>query len=111
MVTSHRGGDSLPGVVDERHGRPGPRPSTPPRTTLGALAAWLGERTPATLTGDPDTEVTGLTLSTARVRPGDLYVALPGSRVHGADHVGAALEAGATAVLTDDEGARRLDPG
>jgi len=53
-------------------------------------------------------EVTGITLSTDRVLPGDLYAALPGSRAHGADFVPAAVAAGAVAVLTDPAGAQRL---
>lgn len=60
----------------------------------------------------PDAEdvlVTGLTLGSGSVRPGDLYAALPGARAHGADHAAAAAAAGAVAVLTDPEGARRLD--
>lgn len=49
--------------------------------------------------------VTGITLSTTRVRPGDLYVALPGSRVHGARFAAEAAAAGAVALLTDRAGA------
>ncbi|WP_240341028.1 UDP-N-acetylmuramoyl-L-alanyl-D-glutamate--2,6-diaminopimelate ligase [Nocardioides sp. SYSU D00038] len=55
-----------------------------------------------------DVEVTGISLSTERVRPGDLYAALPGARAHGADFTGAALAAGAVAVLTDPAGATRV---
>ncbi len=80
---------------------PNPRPTHPPRTTLGELAAracpgatWRG-REPETV------EVTGVTLSTRRVRPGDLYAGLPGARAHGADFAVEALAAGAVAVLTD----------
>ena len=32
----------------------------------------------------PDVRVTGVTLDSRAVRPGDLYAALPGARVHGA---------------------------
>ncbi len=39
--------------------------------------------------------------------PGDLYVALPGARAHGADYVADAVTAGAIAVLTDEAGAVR----
>jgi UDP-N-acetylmuramoyl-L-alanyl-D-glutamate--2,6-diaminopimelate ligase len=53
-------------------------------------------------------EVTGLTLSTQRVRPGDLYAALPGARAHGADFTAAAVADGAVAVLTDPDGADRI---
>ncbi|HKD96556.1 MAG TPA: UDP-N-acetylmuramoyl-L-alanyl-D-glutamate--2,6-diaminopimelate ligase [Micromonosporaceae bacterium] len=49
--------------------------------------------------------VTGVTLASSEVRPGDLFAALPGARAHGARFVPAAAGAGATAVLTDAEGA------
>lgn len=51
--------------------------------------------------------VTGVTLRSQHVRPGDLFAALPGGRAHGADFVTVALAAGAAAVLTDPAGARR----
>jgi UDP-N-acetylmuramoyl-L-alanyl-D-glutamate--2,6-diaminopimelate ligase len=41
------------------------------------------------------------------VKPGDLYVALPGARVHGAAFCADAVAAGAVAVLTDPEGRAR----
>lgn len=49
--------------------------------------------------------VSGVALSTAEVRPGVLFAALPGVHGHGADHSAAARSAGATAVLTDPSGA------
>jgi UDP-N-acetylmuramoyl-L-alanyl-D-glutamate--2,6-diaminopimelate ligase len=49
--------------------------------------------------------VTGITHSSAEVRPGDLYAALPGARHHGAQFIPAAAQAGARAVLTDPDGA------
>ena len=48
--------------------------------------------------------VTGVTLDSRAVRTGDLYAALPGARVHGADFIAAAAAAGAVAVLTDAAG-------
>jgi UDP-N-acetylmuramoyl-L-alanyl-D-glutamate--2,6-diaminopimelate ligase len=61
------------------------------------------------LPGDPSgagaTAVTGMTHDSRRVVPGDLYAALPGSRVHGARFAAAAVAAGAVAVLTDPAGA------
>ena len=53
-------------------------------------------------------EVTGLSLSSQRVRPGDLYAALPGSRAHGATYAAEAVAAGAVAILTDEEGAAMI---
>ncbi|MDO5534091.1 MAG: Mur ligase family protein, partial [Propionibacteriaceae bacterium] len=50
--------------------------------------------------------LTGVTLDSRQVRPGDLYVGLPGQRTHGARHAASAAAAGALAVLTDAEGAQ-----
>lgn len=55
-------------------------------------------------TGRNDAELTGATLDSRAVRPGDLYAALPGARVHGARFTADAADAGASAVLTDPEG-------
>ena len=94
------------------------RPTQPLRTPLGTLAGWLGERllerrdrvgewagdgTGATEREEP--VVTGLTLSSERVLPGDVYAAVQGSRAHGAAFASRAVEAGAVAVLTDPTGA------
>ena len=79
------------------------RPTDPPRTPLASLATTVGAEATS------DVEVTGITLATSRVLPGDLFAALPGTRAHGADYAGQALAAGAVAVLTDPAGADRLD--
>jgi UDP-N-acetylmuramoyl-L-alanyl-D-glutamate--2,6-diaminopimelate ligase len=68
---------------------------------LGELALALGIAPPA-VTG---VTVTGITHSTDSVRVGDLYAALPGTRVHGAQFAARAAHAGAVAVLTDPAGA------
>jgi len=52
--------------------------------------------------------VTGVTLDSRAVRPGDLYAALPGANVHGAAFGAAAVSLGAVAVLTDPAGAALL---
>ncbi len=52
--------------------------------------------------------VTGVTLDSRAVQPGDLYAALPGARAHGADFAAPAAAAGAAAVLTDADGAARM---
>jgi UDP-N-acetylmuramoyl-L-alanyl-D-glutamate--2,6-diaminopimelate ligase len=51
--------------------------------------------------------VTGVTLRASDACHGDLFAAVPGSRAHGADFAAAAVAAGAVAVLTDPDGARR----
>ena len=88
------------------------RPHRPPLTRLSTIVGWLAAHDPTThADGDPTTLVTGLTLSSKRVWPGDLYAALPGTRAHGATFAGQALDAGAVAVLTDPAGLDLLPPG
>lgn len=53
--------------------------------------------------------ITGITLDSRVVERGWLYVALPGSRVHGAVFAPDAVAAGAAAVLTDRSGASLLE--
>ncbi|MFJ1970765.1 UDP-N-acetylmuramoyl-L-alanyl-D-glutamate--2,6-diaminopimelate ligase [Streptomyces sp. NPDC087903] len=82
-----------------------PRPVQVSATPLAELADQLGAATPAS-PGDA-AEVTGITHDSRAVRPGDLYAALPGARLHGADFVTQAAGLGAVAVLTDPTGAER----
>jgi UDP-N-acetylmuramoyl-L-alanyl-D-glutamate--2,6-diaminopimelate ligase len=53
-----------------------------------------------------DPALSGLTSDSRAVRAGMLFAALPGTAVHGATFIPAALEQGASAVLTDSNGAR-----
>ncbi len=53
-----------------------------------------------------DPLLNGVTADSRAVRPGFLFAALAGSLRHGADFIPTALELGATAILTDAEGAR-----
>ncbi|MET8445871.1 UDP-N-acetylmuramoyl-L-alanyl-D-glutamate--2,6-diaminopimelate ligase [Streptomyces sp. NPDC005209] len=79
-----------------------PRPVQVSATPLAELADQLGAATP-----DTAADVTGITHDSRAVRPGDLYAALPGARLHGADFVTQAAGLGAVAVLTDPTGAER----
>jgi UDP-N-acetylmuramoyl-tripeptide--D-alanyl-D-alanine ligase len=64
--------------------------------TLAEVAAVTGGR----LAGaDPSARVTGVTVDSRRVAPGDLFVALAGSRTDGSLFAAAALQAGAAATL------------
>jgi len=49
---------------------------------------------------DPDTLATSATIDSRQVTPGAIFVAVPGTRVDGADYVAAATEAGAVFGLT-----------
>lgn len=79
-----------------------PRPVQVSATPLAELADQLGATVPTATA-----EVTGITHDSRAVRPGDLYAALPGARLHGADFVTQAAGLGAVAVLTDPTGAER----
>lgn len=81
-----------------------PRPAGVTPVALGVLGAGRG-----TVLG-ADVRVTGVTASSALVRPGDLFAALPGRSGHGAAFAAAAREQGAVAVLTDEAGRAQLPP-
>jgi UDP-N-acetylmuramoyl-L-alanyl-D-glutamate--2,6-diaminopimelate ligase len=86
-----------------------PRPLRIEPVPLTTLVA----RADARLTTPTDVDagsvaLTGATLRAQHVLPGDLFAALPGANVHGADFAADAVAAGAAAILTDDGGARRL---
>ncbi|HSU72194.1 MAG TPA: Mur ligase family protein, partial [Micrococcaceae bacterium] len=71
---------------------------------MADIAAFIGLPNDAY----PDIAVTGISLNSRAIQPGDLYLALPGSQRHGAEFAEQAVAAGAVAVLTDDDGGRRL---
>ncbi|MEZ5778231.1 MAG: UDP-N-acetylmuramoyl-L-alanyl-D-glutamate--2,6-diaminopimelate ligase [Paracoccaceae bacterium] len=55
--------------------------------------------------GGREVRVTGLSVDSRQVKPGHLFAALPGSRMHGGEFIQYALRMGAAAILTDREGA------
>ena len=78
------------------------RPEHPSARSLAELVNEFGLESH----GDVETkEITGVTLSTSEVRPGDLYVGIRGANSHGASYAARAKEGGAVAILTDAEGA------
>ncbi len=93
------------------------RPARPQPKPLSALGSLLGVRLASVFPPEPTLGkssspndlgyVTGVTLDSRAVTPGDLYVALPGTRVHGAAFCADAVAAGAVAVLTDPDGRAR----
>jgi UDP-N-acetylmuramoyl-L-alanyl-D-glutamate--2,6-diaminopimelate ligase len=56
-------------------------------------------------------QVSGISLSDAGIRPGDLFAGVPGSHRHGASFAPAAVARGAVAVLTDAAGASFVPAG
>ncbi len=55
----------------------------------------------AVLPSQHDPVITGVTLDSRKVQPGDLFLALPGSRTDGCEFINAAIEKGAAAVLRE----------
>jgi UDP-N-acetylmuramoyl-tripeptide--D-alanyl-D-alanine ligase len=64
--------------------------------SLATVAGVVGGRL---VHADPAAEADGLAIDSRALRPGMLFAALPGERVDGHDFAGAAVEAGAVAVL------------
>ncbi|MBU3751920.1 MAG: UDP-N-acetylmuramoyl-L-alanyl-D-glutamate--2,6-diaminopimelate ligase, partial [Mycobacterium sp.] len=79
------------------------RPVAVPGLPLTRLATSVNAHA-ADGAGVPDVRVSGVTLRAQDAVPGDLFAALPGATVHGAQFAGSAVTAGAVAVLTDPAG-------
>ena len=76
------------------------RPITMKTRSLNALAEFLGiDPLPA------DVNISGVSSDTRDLDEGDLFLALPGSRVHGASFTADAISQGAVAIVTDQAGA------
>jgi UDP-N-acetylmuramoyl-L-alanyl-D-glutamate--2,6-diaminopimelate ligase len=88
------------------------RPTITPKS-IGVLALIAGpdasEIPDGTGAWPQSPTITGITLDSRRVAPGDLYAALPGANVHGAEFAEQAVGAGAVAILTDPEGVQLID--
>jgi UDP-N-acetylmuramoyl-L-alanyl-D-glutamate--2,6-diaminopimelate ligase len=69
--------------------------------TLGSIARLLGAETVK-----DDILISGLTQASGEVAPGDIFLAFPGAKVHGASFFDEAIRRGARAVLTDIHGAQ-----
>lgn len=75
------------------------RPRTPHPLLLSELATAIGG-----LHRGVDLRVSGVSLHTGMVAPGDVFVALAGTHRHGSEFWPEAFEQGARAVLTDEAG-------
>ena len=61
----------------------------------------IAERFSLELAGAADVEVSGVSLNTAHLLPGGLFIAASGAKSHGLDHLNVAITQGAVAVLSD----------
>ncbi|MEW2005111.1 MULTISPECIES: Mur ligase family protein [unclassified Microbacterium] len=78
------------------------RPANPPRRELSELASRFARSVRGDVEG---VALSGITLATADLRPGEAFVAIRGVNRHGADFAKTAAEKGAVAVITDQAGA------
>jgi UDP-N-acetylmuramoyl-L-alanyl-D-glutamate--2,6-diaminopimelate ligase len=78
--------------------------STDPQALADLLDRLTAEGLSVRGGGDLSTLVSGISLDSRRISPGDLYAALPGAQGHGAAYWPQARESGAVAVVTDETG-------
>ena len=77
------------------------RPDRPNQVRLSQLASELGVEFEA---ASEDVVLTGVSMNTGDIRPGDIFFAMPGYKTHGAKFVDLAVAGGAVAVATDSQG-------
>ena len=82
------------------------RPLTNPAKKLSALCAIVGAD--STTQDLEKIEVNGIAQASNLVLPGDLFIALPGEKFHGAQFASDAIARGAVAILTDAQGAQTI---
>ena len=75
------------------------RPDNVAPVSLKDFADHFGLDAPAT-----DTMLTGISMNTNDLRAGDLFVAMPGKKTHGAEFIEKAISLGAAAIATDSTG-------
>jgi UDP-N-acetylmuramoyl-L-alanyl-D-glutamate--2,6-diaminopimelate ligase len=84
--------ESIPPILRPEHQAP---------VSLASIAAEFGLEW---ATPTSEVSVSGISMNTNDLRAGDLFVAMPGLKTHGANFVAAALEKGAVALVTDAAG-------
>ena len=69
-----------------------------------SLASIVAETSIELISGQDSVQVTGISMNTGDLRPGDLFVAMPGLKTHGANFAQKAIELGALAIVSDQVG-------
>jgi len=80
------------------------RPINSPNASLSKIANLIGAEF------DQELEISGISQNAHNCMPGDLFVAIKGSKFHGINFLDEAIKNGAVAVLTDKEGANSTLP-
>ena len=82
------------------------RPDAVAPIALGDFATHFGL---SISDSDKSVLLTGISMNTADLRSGDLFVAMPGKKTHGANFVAKAIDLGAVAIVTDAAGAELIN--
>ena len=80
------------------------RPLNSPKVSFAGIAKLIGADY------DQDFEVNGIAQNASEIQPGDIFLALSGSKHHGIEFLDEAIENGAVAVITDQKGANSKLP-
>ena len=84
------------------------RPFNSPAVSLAKIADSLSAESSIGRENLAEIEISGATHNDSDVMPGDLFVAIPGAKRHGAEFVESAKKRGAVAVLSDPSGAKLI---
>ena len=84
------------------------RPFNPPAVSLAKVADFCNSESSTIKDALAEIVISGITHSDSEVMPGDLFVAIPGAKRHGAEFYERAKKRGAVAVLTDPAGAKLI---
>ncbi len=79
-----------------------------PSKTLEAIAHIISAQSATDTFELKKLLITGISQSSKDVEEGDIFIALPGEKTHGANFVADAIRNGARAVLTDNAGAKMI---
>ena len=81
------------------------RPMSSPSVTLDAIAQIISAQSSSNPSELRKIHITGISQSSNDIEAGDIFIALPGEKTHGAKFASDAIKRGANAILTDSAGA------
>ena len=84
------------------------RPMLSPSKTLDAVAQIISAQSATQAFELKNILITGVSQSSENIEEGDIFIALPGDKTHGARFAADAIKNGARAVLTDSAGAELI---
>ena len=84
------------------------RPLNSSSRNLASILSIIGATSTTSQEELARVNITGVSQASSRTVVGDIFIALPGEKFHGADFAHDAIANGAAAVLTDEKGALRI---